>query len=342
MNTPGPGQPEPGKPTQARPEDVKAGSDRHKTVERVVTGLAGAAFEGLETVEGGVAALWNLNKAVLRTAGKATEPLRKPLDALGVTDLVQRPVEAIAQNLEERVAYLEEKGRAGLEQTGQLTIEAVGGTVDAVLTYLTDNPRVDALISAQLERLLPLLADHPAVEDLVRKKVAAVLPALKDDPDVQALIQAQAAAYLANVQRTLDPTLQGLIRQQGDDYIDYLNAHPTAVQTLVQGQSMNLANEVMNEVREHTVTADTVAEMIVRRILGRKQRGDLPQPPPEVQRRAETARLPSDFFAGPTPDPNQPVQQLTTAPQPQLPPPAAGRQDSSEPTVQPARSNGHA
>jgi hypothetical protein len=38
-----------------------------------------------------------------------------------------------------------------------------------------------------------------------------------------------------------------------------------------------------------------VVEMIVRRVLGRKQRDQLPPPPPEVQRRAEAARLPSDF-----------------------------------------------
>jgi hypothetical protein len=30
-------------------------------------------------------------------------------------------------------------------------------------------------------------------------------------------------------------------------------------------------------------------------VLGRKQREQLPPPPPEVQRRAEAARLPSDF-----------------------------------------------
>lgn len=349
MNKPGQGKAEPGKPAhdkpaQDKPEDAKAGLDRQKTVERVVTGLAGAAFEGLETVEGGVAALWNLNKAVLRTAGKVTEPLRKPLDALGVTELVGRPVEAIAHNVEETVARLEEKGRVGLAQTGQITVEAigstVGGTVDAVLAYLTSNPRVDALISAQVERLLPLLASHPAVEDLVRKKVAAILPQLKEDPDVRALIQAQAAAYLANAQKTLDPTLQGLIRQQGDAYIDYLNAHPTAVQTLVQGQSMNLANEVMNEVRERSVTADSLAELIARRLLGRKQRADLPPPPVEVQRRAETSRIPSDFFVAPTP---------TIEPAPQLAPPTPEAQlaplaeDSAQPELrQFGRSNGHA
>lgn len=323
---------------KAKQDKQKTGEQKtgeQKTIERTVSGLAGAAFEGMEAVGGGISALWNFNKSVLNTVGQVTEPLRKPLDVLGVTELVQRPVEAVTHNVEETVARLEEKGRAGLAQTGLATVEALGGTVDAIIDYLTSNPKVDQLISAQLEKLLPRLADHPAVAALVRKQVAQALPALKDDPAIRELIQAQATAYLVKLQANLDPTLQALIRQQGDAYIDYLNAHPTAVQTLVQGQSMSLANDVMNEVRERTVTADSVAEMIVRRLLGRKQRPELPPPPADVQRRAETSRLPSDFFVAAAP-----------APQGQLPPPPAQPLPAAEPPQQTPpqqtpRSNGH-
>jgi hypothetical protein len=82
--------------------------NEQKMIERTVTGLAGAAFEGIEAVGGGITALWNFNKSVLNTVGQATEPLRKPLDALGVTELVQRPVEAVAHNVEETVARMEQ------------------------------------------------------------------------------------------------------------------------------------------------------------------------------------------------------------------------------------------
>lgn len=280
---------------------ARSEQDNQLSVERLVTGLAGAAFEGIETVSGGISAVWSFNMSVLRTVGQVAEPLRRPLDAIGVTELVQRPVEAMAQNVEQTVARLEEKGRTGLAETGVFTIEAIGGTVDTVLTYLTDNPKVEQLIGAQLDKLLPLLMDHPAVEELVSKVVAIILPRLKDDPTIQALISTQAGMYLTALQQELDPTLQSLIRQQGNAYIDYLNAHPAAVQTLVQGQSMGLATQVMDEVRERTVTADTVAEMLVRKILGRKQRSELPPPPEDVQKRAETSRLPSDFLTSPTP-----------------------------------------
>jgi hypothetical protein len=164
-----------------------------------------------------------------------------------------------------------------------------------VLDYLSTHPQVDKLIADKIDRLLPLLSDNAAVQTLVRKQVDAILPNLVKDPTIQLLIQEQANTYLDSLAGTLNPKLQALIRQQGDDYIEYLNAHPEQVQNLVQGQTIGMTTEIMNEVRERAVTADSVVEMIVRRVLGRKQREQLPPPPPEVQRRAEVARLPSDF-----------------------------------------------
>jgi hypothetical protein len=266
-----------------------------ETVERMVSGLAGAAFEGMETVGNGISAIWNFNKAVLNTAGQIAEPLMKPLDAMGVSDIVRRPVDAVVTGVEERVALLEEKGREGLTQTGTFTIQAISGTIDAVIDYLSTHPQVDALILSKIDKVLPLLGRNPAVHKLVRDQVDGILPTLADDPRIQQLIQKQAGMYLAQLGKTVDPNLQGVIRTHGDDYVQYLNAHPESVQNLVAGQTIGLTTEIMNEVRERAVTADSVVEMVVRRVLGRKQREQLPPPPPEVQRRAEAARLPSDF-----------------------------------------------
>ncbi len=266
-----------------------------EAVERVVSGLAGAAFEGIESVGSGIAALWNFNKSVLNTAGQITEPLLKPLDALGVTEMVRRPVDAMVTGVEVRVAQLEVRGREGLTQTGSITILAISDTIDAVLDYISTHPQIDKLITDKLDKFLPLMSESAAVQRLVRRQVDAILPTLIKDPTIQLLIQEQANTYLDSLSTTLNPKLQALIRQQGDDYITYLNANPEQVQNLVQGQTIGMTTEIMNEVRARAVTADSTLEMIVRRILGRKQREDLPLPPPEVQRRAEVARLPSDF-----------------------------------------------
>jgi hypothetical protein len=290
-------------PAAAKPPARGAAAEQgsKETVERMVSGLAGAAFEGMETVGSGINAIWNFNKSVLNTAGQIAEPLLKPLDAIGVSDLMRRPVEAVVTGVEERVSQLEEKGRAGLTQTGNFTIQAISGTIDAVIEYISTHPQVDALIADKIDKVLPLLSSNPAVHRLVRDQVDAVLPMLADDARIQQLIQKQAAVYLAALGRNVDPNLQEVIRTHGDDYVQYLNAHPESVQNLVAGQTIGLTTEIMNEVRERAVTADSVVEMIVRRVLGRKQREQLPPPPIEVQRRAEVARLPSDFVENSSP-----------------------------------------
>lgn len=255
----------------------------------------GATMQGVDVVENSVAAVWSVNERIWNTAEQATEPLRKPLDALGVTDLVRKPVDAVATRVETSLATLEERGREGLFSSDSFAIQSLAQVIDEVVAYLQQSPAVDALIGAQVEKLMPVLAKHPAVSALVADQVALILPKLVQDATVQALIRAQAGQYLDYL-RANPEQVQALIRQEGDNYINYLNDNPEAVQQLVAGQSVGMATEVMDEVRGRTVTADSVVEMLVRNILRRKPREQLEAPPPQVQRRAEHARLPSDFL----------------------------------------------
>ena len=68
-----------------------------------------------------------------------------------------------------------------------------------------------------------------------------------------------------------------------DEFINHLAENPE-LQDLVTQQGIGLASEARDEVRERTVTADNLMEGIVRRILKRTPRAELPGPPPEVQR----------------------------------------------------------
>lgn len=63
-----------------------------------------------------------------------------------------------------------------------------------------------------------------------------------------------------------------------DQYIEYLTTNPE-VQELVQTQSTGLANEVIEEVRERTVSADSLLEGMARSFLRRLPRRALPPPP---------------------------------------------------------------
>ncbi len=67
-----------------------------------------------------------------------------------------------------------------------------------------------------------------------------------------------------------------------DEFITLLSENPELAE-LVQQQSVGLVGEVVDEVRSRTVSADVLAETLVRRLFRRPVRSELPAPPAEVQ-----------------------------------------------------------
>ncbi len=89
-----------------------------------------------------------------------------------------------------------------------------------------------------------------------------------------------------------DPSIRMLVQVQGDTYIEYLQQeNPEAVSTLVQGQSMGVAEQILDEVRERTVTGDSLIETIARALLRRPPREQLPPSPPEIKAFADAIRV---------------------------------------------------
>ena len=115
--------------------------------------------------------------------------------------------------------------------------------------------------------------------------VEDIVAYLKTNPELEQLVQAQAQSLLDELAD--DPRLSSVIRKQGDLYVDHLQDHPQAVQELVRGQSVGMAEELANSVRQRTVSADDLLERFVRTVLGRRPRKDLPDPPPEVLEQAQ-------------------------------------------------------
>ena len=76
-----------------------------------------------------------------------------------------------------------------------------------------------------------------------------------------------------------------------DSVIEYLAANPE-VQELVQTQSTTLATEMVEEVRERTVSADTFMEGLARAMLRRVPRSTIAGPSDEVRIKAVTPRMP--------------------------------------------------
>jgi hypothetical protein len=165
-------------------------------------------------------------------------------------------------------------GRVESRRSRGLARYVASSTVNQVLNYLNGNQVVDNLVTGVAGAYLQYLEQHPEAVD--------------------GLVQEVAGNYMAYLQEHPEQ-VEPLVRSQGDDYIGYLNTNPEKVQDLLAGQSTGIANELVEEVRERTVSADNVFEMIARSILRRTPREQLPEPPPDVQRRAERSSLPTDL-----------------------------------------------
>jgi hypothetical protein len=73
---------------------------------------------------------------------------------------------------------------------------------------------------------------------------------------------------------------------QVDSAFYYLSENED-VQEMIQGQSMTLAGEIIEEIRERAVSADNLIEGTLRTMLRMKSRAELPGPPPEVMERVK-------------------------------------------------------
>jgi hypothetical protein len=198
----------------------------------------------------------------------------------------------LAHNLANRVV----DDVIALARTSPTVSELVDDQVAVLLPKLAADPQLDDLITALAGRYLQYLETHPDQADgLVRQLAGQYLRYLEHHPEeVDPLVERVAGNYLGYLDE--QPTqVDALIRDRGNAYIDYLLEHPDQVQQLIQGQSLSMAQEMTDEVRERTVTADSVLEAMVRRVLRRMPREKLPEPPPEVRRRAEQPRLPEDY-----------------------------------------------
>ena len=79
--------------------------------------------------------------------------------------------------------------------------------------------------------------------------------------------------------------VQVALNETVDTSIEYL-AENAEIQELIQSQGTGLANEVIEEIRERTVSADTLFENVLRSILRLKPRSEIPGPPLEARLRA--------------------------------------------------------
>lgn len=275
--------------------------------------FVGLVFELSEFARGGLKAAGHTTAAVGRVA---LAPVRLVTNSF-LFKPVRAGLEALSPLSGEDVERWRELGRTETPYSRYLARQAIPVVIDDVLAYLGGNRQVEALVDNQVEVLLPKLAEDPALRSLVDLVVAYEVAQLTADPSaVNGLVErvvTDILPYLAENTAGLDPLVQrvagnyleylrqhpeqvqALIQEQGDDYIAYLNKNPAQVQKLIQGQSLGMTEEIVEEVRERTVSTDSALETVVRSLFGRKPREELAEPSPEIKARAATGHISTDW-----------------------------------------------
>ncbi len=191
----------------------------------------------------------------------------------------------------------------GLHQHPTALRPLVRSLADDYLAALAEQPeRVDALVQAAALQFMATLRERPALADgLVRALADRYVASLAERPELLAqLVEGVADGYIVYlqeqpelldllVQRTGDRlldnlqkkpgALQELVQVVGDRYLEHLHSNPDNVQELLAGQSVNLATEIVEEVRTRSSVADNALETVVRNLFGRKPRSELAPPP---------------------------------------------------------------
>jgi len=269
------GPPNPDPAGSLRPEN---GTPPPGVPPRAVALAVGAIVEGRETAA-----------ALADTARRVAEPVAPLVAWTGRLPLVGTMRRAT-------IARLDEMARRGADELGE-SRELVDRFVDTATDRAMTSPAVPQLVGQMSDDLLPeiLAAILPvAIAELTRDPevlgavIDAVLPtafgSLSDDPEaLLAVVDAVIGPVIPGVLDMLrdNPDLiMGMISPMLGPMIDEvlpvalgkLNEDPSTVRSLVLDQSTGMATEMANLVRSRTVSADDMAESIVRRLTFRKPR----------------------------------------------------------------------
>lgn len=177
--------------------------------------------------------------------------------------------------------YLEQYTSEEAEQRRQTLIGLVFDLQDRILRGLATFHRVETLADRAVS---PVLA--PITKSRLFRPIRNQFDKLVDrgQEQVDQWVQIGKVEEVHSRELVKTATLTTV-----DTSIDYLSTNPD-VKELVQSQSTSLINEIIEEIRERTVSGDTLIEGIVRAVLHLTPRHNLPEPPLEVRMRAVRIR----------------------------------------------------
>lgn len=207
-------------------------------------------------------------------------------------DQARRLVDAVAGQ------YIE-----GLRQNPTLLRPLVRSVAGDYIEWLNANPQtVDSLVATAATNFMATLRERPSLVDpLVRDIAGRYVGFLTENTALlDALVEGVAGGFLAHLEahpeqldgvvgevgsrymatlRQDSPELTRLVQTVGDRYMEHLQENPSNVQDLLTGQSMNMATEIVEEVRNRSSSADTTLDKVVRNLLRLKPRPENAPPP---------------------------------------------------------------
>jgi hypothetical protein len=216
-----------------------------------------------------------------------------------ITRLVIGGVEVSADELLRRLAIWEsevsdtltshEKDGTTAENRHAAVVPSSRLALIGLIFEMQDGLRTGAKTLGKIEKYISNLLD-PFVQPMLGSRLLA--PTRRSYDNLANRGKLEVERWITRGMR--EETHSRLLAEKGfddivDTYIEYLASNPE-VQELVQSQSTGLANEVVEEVRERTVSADTFLEGLARSLLRRIPRSNLPPPPPEVRSHAASLR----------------------------------------------------
>lgn len=150
------------------------------------------------------------------------------------------------------------------QMSDDLLPEVLAAILPVAIAELTRDPEVlGAVIDAVLPTAFSTLAEDPeallgVVDAVIGPVIPGVLDMLRDNPEL--------------IMGMIGPILEPMIDEVLPVALGKLNEDPSTVRSLVLDQSTGMATEMANLVRSRTVSADDMAESIVRRLTFRKPR----------------------------------------------------------------------
>lgn len=189
-----------------------------------------------------------------------------------------------AEEESQDLVVIEAPETAGEQEPPHLEHALVGMVFEAQDSLLAGVEKVDSLAQAVIRLSAPWL--RPIQRSWPVRSLTRQVDRLAERGEAQVMRWAERGQVEARQSRRLAETA---ITESVESGIEHLTTNPE-VQELVQTQSTGLANEVLEEIRERTVSADSFLEGIARQVMKRTPRQQLPEPSNEVLERAARSR----------------------------------------------------